>query len=242
MATDFMKQELLNLYYCYRESYKELLSKIKPEISTVEYGKGGEVLHRGYYCPSPVIDIVIGGANRGALLKRPRKGYIYDYSFFKDASGRIIMVDKYVSFSEENSKKVLYNREFLIYHDDEVIAPIYEFSRIDGIKIASISSCKYDKVGKIEAYRIMHARTHQTENGDLFTDEKNCEIYAETYSYDNYGMLEKSTLANQFLSFITEDSFRFYYDSDGFLTSYETENTVYGAKVHDVPKSQRRRV
>ncbi len=239
MAVDFMKQELLNLYYRYRESYEELLSNIEPEISTVEYGKGGEVLHRGYYCPSPVIDIVIGNGNRGTLLKRPRKGYIYDYSFFKDASGRIIMVDKYASFSE---KKVLYDREFLIYHDDEVIAPLYEFQRNNCIRIASISNCRYDKAGKIEAYRRMNARTYRTENGDLFTNEKTCEIYAETYSYDNYGMLEKSTLANQFLSFITEDSFRFHHDSDGFLTSYETEDTVYGTKVYDVPKSKRRRV
>lgn len=239
MAVDFMKQELLNLYYRYRESYEELLSNIEPEISTVEYGKGGEVLHRGYYCPSPVFDIVIGNGNRGTLLKRPRKGYIYDYSFFKDASGRIIMVDGYASFSE---KKVLYDREFLIYHDDEVIAPLYEFERNNRISIARISNCKYDKEGKIVSYRTLYTSTHETENGDLVTDEKGCLIYAETYSYDKYGMLEKSTLAHQFLSFITEDSFRFYHDSDGFLTSYETEDTLYGTKVHDVPKSQRRRV
>lgn len=241
MATDFMKQELLNLYYHYRESYQELLNKIEPEICTVEYGKGGRVLHRGYYCPSPVIDIVIGNGNRGTLLKRPRKDYIYDYSFFKDSSGRIIMVDGYASFSEKNSEKVLYDREFLIYHDDEVIAPLYEISRIDGIKIARISNCKYDKEGKIVSYRTLYTTTHKTENGDLYTDEKNCQLFTETYSYDNYGMLEKSTLAHQYLSFITEDSFRFYHDSDGFLTAYETENIAYG-RVHDLPKSQRRKV
>ena len=241
MAIDFKKQELLNLYYCYRESYEELLSKIEPQIVGVEYGSGGEVLHRGYHCPSPVLDIVIGGANRGRLIKRPRKNYIYNYSYFKDSSGKIIMIDNYDALCVEAPEKILCRREFLIYHDDEVTAPIYDVIR-GRISIASISNCKYDKEGKIEAYRIMHASTSREENGELYTNEKGCQIYAETYSYDSEGLLERSILADQFKQFTTEYSYRYYHDPEGYLSYYEVENITNGNRFYDVPKSQRRKV
>ena len=45
--------------------YKDLLN----DVVRTEYARGGETIHRGYYCPSPVYDIIVGGASRGRLLK-----------------------------------------------------------------------------------------------------------------------------------------------------------------------------
>ncbi len=61
-----------------------------------EYGRGGETLHRGYYCPSLISDIVIGNQKRGRVLKRKTKKPA-EYIFGFDEKGQLIMVKHYFS-------------------------------------------------------------------------------------------------------------------------------------------------
>ncbi len=35
-----------------------------------EIGLGGELMHRGYYCPSLIEDVVVGNTKRGRISKR----------------------------------------------------------------------------------------------------------------------------------------------------------------------------
>lgn len=59
--------------------YQELEIK---EIKTCS----GSDLHRGYYCPSPVFDLLIGNTKRGRILQRPnsRTRFSHKYYFGKD--------------------------------------------------------------------------------------------------------------------------------------------------------------
>ena len=75
-----------------------------------EYSKGGESTHRGYYCPSPVIDLLIGNVSRGRLLKR-RPAVNYDYIYCLNEARQIIMVDAFATW--EDGRKTLYTREFI---------------------------------------------------------------------------------------------------------------------------------
>ena len=46
-----------------------LYQKQLEKVMYKEYALNGETIHRGYYCPSPIRDIVISNCNRGRLLK-----------------------------------------------------------------------------------------------------------------------------------------------------------------------------
>lgn len=81
-------------------------------IERTEVGQAS-LLHRGFYDPSPVDDIIIGNAKRGKLLKRlsPRsKDYIV---FCFDDQGRMIMVKKFW-----NGKQCY--TEYLQHQNDQV--------------------------------------------------------------------------------------------------------------------------
>lgn len=73
MSLDYMDQELLSLYREYEPCYDKLFDYAQSAICSTEYGRGGEFFHRGYYCPSPILDIIVGNANRGKLIKCSRK-------------------------------------------------------------------------------------------------------------------------------------------------------------------------
>lgn len=67
------------------DEYKEAVES----AVTVKYAAGG-TLHRGYFCPSPVLDIIVGNNKRGSIRKSS-KGATHKYYF--DKEGRIIAVD-----------------------------------------------------------------------------------------------------------------------------------------------------
>ena len=81
-------RELLNMALTVsKEEHEERMQKCKELVNTYQYAVGGELLHRGYYCPSPVKDIVMGNCNRGKMIKHPIKfeqKMMYEYGFCDD--------------------------------------------------------------------------------------------------------------------------------------------------------------
>ncbi len=110
-----------------------------PEIAATQYSRGGELLHRGYYCPSLVYDIVFGGAKRGKLLKRFSMPPTYRYGF--DKEGNLVVA--------ENID--VGNREIIIRNDDIEVGLTVEESRDEGEKITRISLVNF-RGGKIKSY------------------------------------------------------------------------------------------
>ena len=101
---DYMEQRLFELYDKYLYRYDELREKALAETRYTEYAKGGKTFHRGYYCPSPVQDLIVGNANRGRLLKR-RPAVNYDYIYYLNEARQIIMVDYFATW--EGGSKTL---------------------------------------------------------------------------------------------------------------------------------------
>lgn len=73
----------------------------------------GSSLHRGFYCPSPVFDIVVGNAKRGKLLKKvtARSKPSHEYDF--DAEGRLLRCR-----TRSHSDGSIVSTEYLVYESD----------------------------------------------------------------------------------------------------------------------------
>jgi hypothetical protein len=65
-------QEMLLIREKYKDCYDMLAKKTEEQVVRNEYASSGECIHRGFYCPSPVLDKLVGGCNRGKKLNKPR--------------------------------------------------------------------------------------------------------------------------------------------------------------------------
>lgn len=231
MCMDYMEQRLFDLYDKYLYSYDELREKALAETCYMEYSKGGESFHRGYYYPSPVFDLIVGNANRGRLLKR-RPAVNYDYIYYLNKARQIIMVDGFTTW--ENGRKTLYTREFVIHQDDAEISVEYKLDSFLGyIHMYSASLCDYE-AGKLRAYRHLCASAYCRDDGSRYVSKYSYSISAEDYDYDESGLLCESVLGEK-LSYKIETSsgelkteggtyenaYRFFHNEDGFLYAYK---------------------
>ena len=226
MTIDFEENYLHELKTQYEGQFQELDRLFKSLAATTEYGRGGVLLHRGYYCPSPVQDILIGNVKRGSVSKRmPAK---YDHIFYQDASGSLIMVDTYHEFG-------LSEREFLIYEGKTVIAPAFSVhTSAQETPLACVSVCQYSETGQIVSYRLLRPGIH--------------EISAETFSYAPVsGLLDRSTFSQLRYGIVTSDCYQFLHDESGITTAFQRIITTPDgiemvANRYLVPKSKQRKL
>ena len=124
------KEELDRLQATTTELYNEMMAalpnvlqqkdRLREQVHTVEYCFGSE-LHRGWYCPSIVCDLVVGGCSRGRLVKKPRSDK-YSFKYYFNSDNKLVIVDRFC-------REMLNSSEYLIYEGDIVRG--YTFSRID---------------------------------------------------------------------------------------------------------------
>jgi len=175
------------------DEYKEAVES----AVTVKYAAGG-TLHRGYYCPSPVLDIIVGNNKRGSIRKNS-KGATYKYYF--DKEGRIIAVDtigisKEVIFHSDSGSlglsfdiegeinlivECLYSNDLIIEYSKcsflsyeprvyEYYKEVYEY--LDG------------KLNSVETYDFMPEMNLLQHNKYIFTHDK--KGYLSTYKVIEY--------------------------------------------------------
>lgn len=82
------------LIEAYRTTVGERFAEACRRVERWEYAVGGELLHRGYYCPSRILDLIAANGGRGRLLKRPTARSRPDYEFGFDAAGRLTALIK----------------------------------------------------------------------------------------------------------------------------------------------------
>ena len=93
---------LKDLMDTYEDSCSAMYEEAEALVVRWEYSRGGMTLYRGYYHPCPVYDIIVGGANRGHLIKNVARiknppDYIYGF----DADGRLITVQDATNKTKE---------------------------------------------------------------------------------------------------------------------------------------------
>ena len=74
-----IKEEIL----LFKKTYITLFEAYSKKVTRNEIGLGGELMHRGYYCPSIIADIIAGNVRRGQIVKThmgQKKGkYIFGF-------------------------------------------------------------------------------------------------------------------------------------------------------------------
>ncbi len=126
-------------------------------------------LHRGFYCPSLVYDLVVGNVRRGKLLKRlssKSKSYFL-YAFDQDDS---------LIISKRFYNGCLAHTEYLFHEENQV----YGITLDSNSNLQHVSAERYDH-GKIVCYE--HALILPTD------DNYQClHMWREDYAYDSAGL------------------------------------------------------
>ena len=133
-----------------------------------EYASGSD-LHRGFYCPSPTFDIIVGKTKRGRLLKRLTSASKPTHEYGFDANG-----------------KLLYCKGLLGGQSAAVEYLIYEGQRVYGITFEEDAFPRYlteetFRDGKLTDYA--HCLFLLLDNG-----YSSREITLEHYEYDDEGL------------------------------------------------------
>ena len=162
-----MAEEFKRLATQYAAAFEELYAKVQQAAHHMEYAKGGQMIHRGFYSPS-CLDVITGNCNRGRLLKNiPVKGG-YDYAYTFDQRGNLISCQ-------------MHERIELLIHEENCVLGL-EFDHRGAQIPERISQCRYED-GKLVRYACALLNPHG-KNADCM------EINLETFHYAE-GLLEK---------------------------------------------------
>lgn len=195
-----------------QEIYSNLISKVVRK----EYSTGGELITRGYYCPSPIYDIVVGNCKRGKLLKKvtSRSKPTYEYCF--DKNDKLIIVNYlYSNFTE-----------ILEYNNDTVLGITFS----TGLKseIISVTECKYDRHGRIISFV----------NADSCYNNCNIDnLKKEYYFYNDSGLCKAEDfdyLDNSHSGILNYYRYIFEHDDEGYLKEYKVEPSMFENDVYKV--------
>ena len=139
-----------------------------------EYSNNESGMYRGYYCPSPVDDLIIGGCRRGKLLKRITKRTNPDREYLFDSNNRLVAVNSLLDWKAVHT-------EVLIYEDNLVTG--IDIDKYDN-SVSEISECTYDSDNKIKSFLTASISSNKTIKTTIE------EIELEKYSYDKSGLNE----------------------------------------------------
>lgn len=171
------RDRLLKITERFMSNLDQLKCEFEAAVVRTEHASGCKYLHRGYYCPSMIQDIVVGNVRRGKLLKRltARTKTCWEYGF--NAEGKLILCESLVSQTvADESCLIAATREFLFYEDDCVYGITI---RSDG-SVEAITEEVYQD-GKCISY--IHALC--TSFGGII---KSHEISSEHYTYEGEKM------------------------------------------------------
>ena len=154
----------------YQPKCKEYFESVAAQTVTEQYCYGGDI-HRGFYNPSLIEDIIIGNVKRGRLTKKQknnsRPAYVY-------------------GFDEQNKLTTVtgrYGREFIIYNKDCQIGITF-----DKYGIIAVCESEYEN-NMLKSYTYYMCNSDDSTVIDLrrevYTYSKN-ELAVDVYSFLNY--------------------------------------------------------
>lgn len=206
MPFEELNSKYLLLQKQYGNAFKELYKDVELRAFRREYSKGGIGFHRGYYSPSNM-DLVIGGVNRGKLIRKSEKSQ-YNYQYVFDINNRIICVYTY-------SKDIKQAKEFelLIYEKKKTISLVYS---CDHHSLSFITECYYENDNLI--------RYESAMCNPCYGSKACSEINVEVNSYDN-NLLKFTTWYRYTpsIKLIAHNEYSFSRDSEGLLSTYKVE-------------------
>ena len=108
------------------------------EANTVrrEFASQSRYLHRGFYCPSPVLDRIIRSAKRGRILKRITSASKPTHEYGFDASGRLLWCTSFDRGSVLSTEYLIYDEcavygiTFNAYGIEAITEEVYEDGKL----------------------------------------------------------------------------------------------------------------
>ena len=224
---------MLELQLQYKGEYERMLEKASITDRRIEYGVRCISLPLGYYCPSLVFDIIIGGISRGRIVKDKKGCSKYDYVYFKDSTDRVIAADCYYPLGDSIR---LLEKAFCIKDDSQLIVPFYDISGEEP-QVLRMIKCEYMNDGKLRNYRTISS----TPNNSLDIKQRydHAKSYEEYYTYNDTGLLDRVVMINRVMDIVEKHHYAFTHNDDGLLISYENTET---GKEYSIPKSKQRKV
>ena len=217
MNTEFYIAECIRAMNTIKLQQTELHNRFlatDEKIVRRESSVGGEMLHRGFYCPSIIQDIVIGNASRGKRLRSERTKqmatYYYGFNEF----------DQLVTVSHSNEME-------LIWREDNLETGMV-FTHDYGVSF--LSECLFDKQRLVSYTGFLH----QPQDSSII------QLTKESYVYEsNRLIVQWTSFMNTNQPIIQKEQYVFAME-DGFLKEY----TVFrnDQKSHYYPVRIKRRV
>lgn len=190
----------------YLTNIRQTLSELERLTVKKTYSSGDYLVPRGYYCPSPIFDIVVGNCKRGKLLKRLTSGSKPTFAYCFDKYGQLIIVND-----------LSLNTTELLFYKENTVTGIELSSDLQGF--ISISECKYDDKGNILKYNRLNNQT----------DEFKTEIY--TYCPDGLYQAEEYLF---FSNSVDYAKYTFQHDKDGYLKEYVVQPAMFEDTLYKV--------
>lgn len=149
-------------------SLAELEAYCITHTNRMEFASGSD-LHRGFYCPSPVFDLIVGNTHRGRILKRVTKRSKPSHGYSFDSDGTLLKCEYYFNGSTAMT-------EYLNRENNSVFGITVDQSN----RLESVTEEVYDQ-GRIRRYLF-----------GLFVpvggSEQCCDVTCEEYRYDDTGL------------------------------------------------------
>lgn len=215
-------QQLLSLY---RENYAAIYEAKRKAVALWRYGRGGTTIHRGWFCPSPIKDIVVGNASRGKLLKNaPQQGKPADYVYGFSANDELLTIDGPYSKMYQGPAR----REVVIQDGFPKIG--LQFDEWHGkTALCGLSICVY-KDGRIVEYITtlrpnVQSRTISTFECERYRYGPNGELVAAKWiEWTNLDDMEEPANDVSVKSpLIRERTYGFEYDAKGSIAHYTVD-------------------
>ncbi len=175
--------DVIELYKRYSASFQQYVDKYKNNYESAfdivmktvvrEELSAGSDMTLGYYCPSPVVDLLIGNVHRGKILKRITKRSRPDHKYGFNSDNQMVSV---INLPPEGYKDYDH-RGFALYEGNK--ATWICFSKFMGKeRFEAIVQAEYDNTGRIIRYT----------NGFSYINGAFLEIHQEMYTYGDDGM------------------------------------------------------
>lgn len=188
----------------------KLYKTAKEKVVTKKFASGGDLITRGYLCPSPICDIVTGNCSRGRMINNLSKSRKISYEYGFDKDDNLITSDYLISDLHE----------FLLYYDNVVIGIVFKYSSNHSYDILLVNKCIYNNEGKITSY----VKGECLDNNSIYY------LNIERYSYEQIGLKDAyiyQVAINNESPVIDTTKYVFEHDENGYLECYSVEPYMF---------------
>ena len=205
------RDELVEIVRPYQDQFQTLLQKCTRDVVSYQYATGGAVMHRGVYCPSPVLDIYTN-VKRGRLLSDIKSKAKRSFKYGFDIHNRMRVVYRVEKHG---------STEIILYEKDKELGLTFAS---DGLLI-EFSVCTF-RDERITEY-ISGIYQYWDESIHEFTDER--------YFYNEEGLC-RTEIYDCFLDLPTVGHLEllFTHNEDGYLEKYTFVDYKYNEKMREI--------